>query len=220
MARYDHHQQQPRVARKQSSRSSNGSEADAKCRGSQNKAATGSNRVPSLKDVVAEVYNEQPGCVITLRKIQKLGYKASHIIKQHFAKKYGVRVIRLRLVHSRSKGCVERPGQSGPLRPANMGFLVLDKPASVEKVLAGVSESGIEVINGVAISVLRFIRNPSHRDAPEVASARPSMVFDKQTNYAVPSSMMDQYSQSCSLWEPSLPESHMDPWAVPQSLVM
>ncbi|KAF4712990.1 hypothetical protein FOZ62_002207 [Perkinsus olseni] len=220
MARYDHHQQQPRVARKQSSRSSNGSEADAKCRGSQNKAATGSNRVPSLKDVVAEVYNEQPGCVITLRKIQKLGYKASHIIKQHFAKKYGVRVIRLRLVHSRSKGCVERPGQSGPLRPANMGFLVLGKPASVEKVLAGVSESGIEVINGVAISVLRFIRNPSHRDAPEVASARPSMVFDKQTNYAVPSSMMDQYSQSCSLWEPSLPESHMDPWAVPQSLVM
>lgn len=133
----------------------------------------------------------------------------------HF--RYGVRVIRLRLVHSRSKGCVERPGQSGPLRPANMGFLVLDKPASVEKVLAGVSKDGIEVINGVAINVLKFIRNPSHRDASEVAAPRPSMGFNEPTNYTVQSSMMDQYNNSDSLYYPSV---HMDTWVAQQGLVM
>lgn len=104
VARHEQKQQQPRKARKQSYGSSTvslvaflsnesnasfqGCEGELKSRGKQqNKATTGGNKVPSLKDVVAEVYNEQPGCVITLRKIQKLGYKASHIIKQHFATK-------------------------------------------------------------------------------------------------------------------------------------
>ncbi|KAF4657168.1 hypothetical protein FOL47_008563 [Perkinsus chesapeaki] len=189
-------------SRRQCGRSANVS-GEIEAKSPKKSGAPGS--VPSLKDVVAEVYNEQPGCVITLRKIQKLGYKASHIIKQHFAKKYGVRVVRLRLVHSRSKGCVERPGQPGPLRPANMGFLVLDKPASVEKILNGVSsKGGIEVINGVDITVLRFVRNPSHKDVSEAPS--PAAAAAASTNLYT-SYRSDGGSAMAGMWPQSKPAS-------------
>lgn len=42
------------------------------------------NRVRTIKEVVTGIYREADGTVITLKKIQRLGFEAEHIIIQHF----------------------------------------------------------------------------------------------------------------------------------------
>jgi len=94
----------------------------------------------SLRQLVHEMHGEDEKRVIIVRRTRKLGLRAEYLIARHFETVYNCRVLKVRLVFSRCRGIFDN--QHGIVKPANMGFVVLDSERAVSRALA-------EVVDGV-----------------------------------------------------------------------
>lgn len=97
--------------------------------------------------------DEDPYCVFIVRRISKLGFKASQILKQHFSAQG--QVVRVLVAHStvrqQSDECAS--GQATRRRPSSLGFVQMQSPEAARRVLANGSE---QEIKGVAIHIQKF----------------------------------------------------------------
>jgi hypothetical protein len=111
----------------------------------------------TLLQVLDEV---DEACVLTVRKIHKLGLNSAQTLREHFAQ-YG-EVDRVMLLPSRPKSVacsaviMNGPGCIGKVRPASMAFVVMRsrQPA----IIARLSE--IHTIDGHPVQVQKFRRDP------------------------------------------------------------
>jgi len=121
----------------------------------------------SLLQVLDEV---DEACVLTVRKIHKLGLNSAQILREHFSQ-YG-EIDRVMLLPSRPKSspnaqCTMQATLSlhGKVRPASMAFVVMRsrQPAIVARL------NEIHIIEGHPIQVQKFKRDPEE-DTPEVTA--------------------------------------------------
>lgn len=101
-----------------------------------------------------------PDCVLILRRINKLGFKAGQKLKRHFAK-YG-NVVQVLVAHSTVRQMSDMPADPRR-RPSSMGFMHLGSPRAVQAILAMGEEQQVE---GAVIRVHRFERRA---DCPDEA---------------------------------------------------
>jgi len=94
---------------------------------------------------------ENPDCLFIVRRISKLGFKATRTLKRHFST-YG-QVVRVLVAHS----TVRHNGQSHQRqRPSSLGFVQMGTPEAVKNILAAGFEQDIE---GASIHVQKFERH-------------------------------------------------------------
>jgi len=94
---------------------------------------------------------DNPDCLFIVRRISKLGFKATRTLKRHFAT-YG-QVVRVLVAHS----TVRHNGQSHQRqRPSSLGFVQMGTPEAVKNILAAGFEQDIE---GASIHVQKFERH-------------------------------------------------------------
>lgn len=113
--------------------------------------------VPTLSDNLQILSNEDPRRLFIVRRINKLGFKASRKLKQHFMA-YGT-VIRVHVAHSTVKEHGELEGQFRQ-RPSSLGFVHMASEESVLKILALGEDQEVE---GALIRVQRFVRQTGER---------------------------------------------------------
>ncbi|EER15200.1 hypothetical protein Pmar_PMAR006929 [Perkinsus marinus ATCC 50983] len=110
-----------------------------------------------------QVFNaEDEKRVFTVRKVHKLGFKSQHALRQYFSQ-FG-RVKDVVLLPMRAK---PKPGPSGQVRgvrPSSMGFVVMQRPEDVQKILA---YGGVHTIKGWPIEVRPFVRPSDKRDSKD-----------------------------------------------------
>jgi hypothetical protein len=105
----------------------------------------------SLLQVLEEV---DEACVLTVRKIHKLGLNSAQILREHFSQ-YG-EIDRVMLLPSRPKSNVASAAIHGKVRPASMAFVVMRsrQPAIVARL------NEIHIIEGHPVQVQKFKRDP------------------------------------------------------------
>lgn len=97
--------------------------------------------------------NVDPTCLLIVRRINKLGFKASRKLKQHFAT-YGA-VVRVLVAHSTVKQQGD-PSSRARRRPSSLGFVHMATPSAVAEILK-LGEN--QDIAGSVIRVQRFERH-------------------------------------------------------------
>lgn len=99
-----------------------------------------------------ELSNENPDCVIIVRRMHKLGFQAMSHLKHHFSK-HGT-VVKILAAHAtvRRSLSLSRYVQD---RPSSLGFVLMQTPQAVSSVLASGQEQEIE---GCSILVQKFER--------------------------------------------------------------
>lgn len=95
---------------------------------------------------------EDPDCLLIVRRINKLGFKAGKILKKHFSH-YGP-VVRVLVAHStmRQHGEPQAPTRR---RPSSLGFVQMSASEAVQQILARGNE---QEVDGSFIRVQRFER--------------------------------------------------------------
>lgn len=98
--------------------------------------------------------------IITVRKCHKLGFKSHVFLKQYFSKFGKVERVVLLPMRAKPNGADNRGN-----RPSSMGFVVMESPSLVIKIL----ESDVHVIKGWPIEVRNFVK-PADRpcDLPSI----------------------------------------------------
>ncbi|KAF4709379.1 hypothetical protein FOZ63_018242 [Perkinsus olseni] len=130
------------------------------------------NRVRTIKEVVTGIYREADGTVLTLKKIQRLGFEAEHIITQHFLEAYGISPSRVEVVHSRRHS--KSHHTVGALRSPNIAYAVFSDKAAVDAIM-GYASARTENIGGLEVSLQRFFKRDKRELSPTpVRSASPA----------------------------------------------
>jgi hypothetical protein len=101
---------------------------------------------------LSELQTEDPGKIICVRKINRLGFDSADILKKHFEQYGRVDRVLLSNAHRKEPGVYSFPVR---LRPSGIGFLVFNNPEIVAQILA-VGES--HIINGVEVQMRAFER--------------------------------------------------------------
>jgi len=79
-----------------------------------------------------DLHNVDKKCVLTARRINKLGFKSKDFLEQHFSK-YG-EVVEVFVTHPRSKpNFTNAPPK---IRPGNFGIVVMKSPEAAQRILA------------------------------------------------------------------------------------
>ncbi|KAF4657169.1 hypothetical protein FOL47_008564 [Perkinsus chesapeaki] len=133
-------------------------------RSSQNKQV---NRIRTIKEVVTGIYREADGTVITLKKIQRLGFDAEAIIIRHFAQTYGIAPSRVEVVHSRRHS--KSHHTVGALRSPNIAYGVFPDKAAVDAIM-GYAAVRSENIEGIEVSLQRFFKRDKREASPTAAT--------------------------------------------------
>ncbi len=109
-------------------------------------------------------------CVLTVRKIHKLGLGSAQILRDHFSF-YG-EVDRVMLLPSRPKSS---SAVSSKIRPASMGFVVMRsrQPAIIARL------NDVQMIIGHPIQVQKFKRDPSDEFDVDYFNSKMSCLFNK-----------------------------------------
>jgi len=105
--------------------------------------------------------DKDPDCLIIVRKISKLGFKATQSLKKHFST-YGP-VVKVLLAHSTARQYCDQQFHV-KRRPSNLGFIQMGSTEAVKQVLAASLSPEIE---GVTISVSCFERQGDADDVEE-----------------------------------------------------
>merc|ERR1719331_3508810 len=96
---------------------------------------------------------EDPDSLLIVRRISKLGFKATQLLKKHFSA-YGS-VVKVLLAHSTARQYCDQQFQV-KRRPSNLGFIQMGTAEATHKILAeGLSQE----ICGVSVIVQRFERH-------------------------------------------------------------
>jgi hypothetical protein len=101
---------------------------------------------------LSELQSEDPGKIICVRKINRLGFDSADILKKHFEQYGPVDRVLLSNAHRKEPGVYSFPVR---LRPSGIGFVVFETSQIVAQVLA-VGES--HIINGVEVQMRSFER--------------------------------------------------------------
>ncbi|KAF4672757.1 hypothetical protein FOL47_000161 [Perkinsus chesapeaki] len=108
-----------------------------------------------------QVFNEEDEKrVFTVRKVHKLGFKSQHALRQYFSQ-FG-RVKDVVLLPMRAKPKPGPGGQVRGVRPSSMGFVVMQRPEDVQKILA---YGDTHMIKGWPIEVRPFVRPNERRES-------------------------------------------------------
>jgi len=99
----------------------------------------------TLRTHLEALSSEDPGCILIVRKINRLGFESPGFLEQYF-KQFGG-VVRVYVAHSRVKPSKQRPLPR--VRPAGLGFVLMDSAATAAHAVA----SGPHSINNVSIGV-------------------------------------------------------------------
>merc|ERR1719235_2253874 len=75
----------------------------------------------TLRTHLSTLQNEDPLCILIVRRINRLGFESDEALKEYFTKLGGVRHVLV--AHSRVKPSVKRP--VARVRPAGIGFVVM-----------------------------------------------------------------------------------------------
>lgn len=108
----------------------------------------GGQKCDTLSTSLQLLANEDAECLLIVRRINKLGFKASGKLKQHFSS-YGT-VVRVLVAHS----TVKQQGEARR-RPSCLGFVHMASAGAVGQILALGSE---QEVDGASIRVQRFER--------------------------------------------------------------
>merc|ERR1719262_1634856 len=93
---------------------------------------------------------EDPECILIVRRISKLGFKATQSLKKHFSA-YGP-VVKVLLAHSTARQYCDQQFHV-KRRPSNLGFVQMGSAEATKLILALGAD---QVIEGVAVCVQRF----------------------------------------------------------------
>mmetsp|Transcript_3335 Transcript_3335/g.7794 ORF Transcript_3335/g.7794 Transcript_3335/m.7794 type:complete len:725 (+) Transcript_3335:90-2264(+) len=107
----------------------------------------------TLRGYLEELRSEDPRCIFIVRRINKLGFRSKSMLESHYAR-YG-KVLQVCVAHSKVKP-LPNSGQTARTRPGNFGLVVMQDPASVQKVL---DKGPIHAVDGVEISVQKYQPN-------------------------------------------------------------
>lgn len=120
--------------------------------------------VQTLSTSLQLLTNEDPDCLFIVRRMNKLGFKASRKLKYHFSA-YGT-VVRVLVAHSTVRQHGD-PQCHARRRPSSLGFVQMATAASVKEVLAQGPE---QEVDGAVIRVQRFERQHAEATADEMAA--------------------------------------------------
>mmetsp|Transcript_11854 Transcript_11854/g.21639 ORF Transcript_11854/g.21639 Transcript_11854/m.21639 type:complete len:363 (+) Transcript_11854:146-1234(+) len=109
-------------------------------------------QMQTLSSSLQILSKEDPRCLLIVRRISKLGFKALPILKAHFSAFGGV--VRVLSAHStvRQDG-TKSPHQQPRRRPSSLGFVHMANPAAVLTALAAGHEQDVQ---GILILVEKF----------------------------------------------------------------
>lgn len=111
----------------------------------------GRRRAPqTLSTSLQIIENEDPECLVIVRRISKLGFKATRALKNHFSAQGPV--VKVLLAHSTARQYCDQQFHV-KRRPSNLGFVQMGSAEHVKKVLA---LGSIQEVDGVSICVQPF----------------------------------------------------------------
>jgi len=118
----------------------------------------------TLRTHLSTLQNEDPMCILIVRRINRLGFESDEALKEYFTKLGNVRHVLV--AHSRVKPSAKRP--IARIRPAGIGFVVMASQEETIKVLS----SEEHVIRNVIVQVQRYqIRCPEDAQEEEEEDA-------------------------------------------------
>ena len=101
----------------------------------------------NLTGLLSILEEDEESCILTVRKIHRLGFKSARALRRHFGQ-FG-QVDKILLLPSRPKGDDCKP------RPASMGFVVFGSRNAVD---AALNMSEHQIVQGWPVQVQRFLR--------------------------------------------------------------
>jgi hypothetical protein len=105
----------------------------------------------SLKEHLNEIQQlYDPGCVLAVRKINKLGFDSDKLLEAHFSYYGSVECVRISNSHVK---VAYGSHQVEKVRPAAMGFVVMGPKAAADAILSAGPE---QVVQGINIMVRSF----------------------------------------------------------------
>jgi len=113
----------------------------------------------TLRTNLRDLANQDPGLVVIVRKINRLGLNSPEMLHKYFSQ-FG-EVERVMVSHSKAKSIYGKA--SVRVRPAGLGFLVMRTPEAVQAALRMGSE---HVVEGTTINVLPFEERGLNEDKP------------------------------------------------------
>jgi hypothetical protein len=129
--------------------------------------ANGRRRTPQTLSTSLQILEEEdPECLLIVRRISKLGFKATRALKKHFSA-YGS-VGKVLLAHSTARQYCDQQFHV-KRRPSNLGFVQMSSAEAVQKVLALGSSQEIE---GVTVCVQKFEKHGTSEGAEEHGEAQ------------------------------------------------
>lgn len=118
----------------------------------------------TLRTHLSTLQNEDPMCILIVRRINRLGFESDEALKEYFTQLGSVRHVLV--AHSRVKPSAKRP--IARIRPAGIGFVVMASREETIKVLS----SEEHVIRNVIVQVQRYqIRCPEDAQEEEEEDA-------------------------------------------------
>jgi len=121
------------------------------------------NSVQTLSTSLQLLSKEDPDKLIIVRRINKLGFKASRKLKQYFGE-FG-HVVRVLIAHSTCRDVKDDEGKVRQ-RPSSLGFVQMASTQAVRQALSLGTEQEVE---GAAILVQKFERQQTHATRMQAA---------------------------------------------------
>ncbi|CAE6971399.1 unnamed protein product [Symbiodinium natans] len=114
---------------------------------------------------LTQLQTEDPRCVFITRRINGMGFQSKDILSAFYGQ-YG-KVVKVLVAHSKVKP-FRRQGAQSRIRPGSLGFVVMDSPEAVEKILeVGTTQK----VAGHMISVEPFERIAKPQDPGQSADS-------------------------------------------------
>ena len=120
----------------------------------------------NLSSLLEVIEGDSEECILTVRKIHRLGFKSARALRKHFSQ-FG-RVDKILLLPSRPKIA---DGEQAKPRPASMGFIVME---SVGAAASALSKGDTHEVAVWQIQVQQFHRRDGNNSESEIAVATPS----------------------------------------------
>jgi hypothetical protein len=115
----------------------------------------------TLSSSLRSLENEDPECLLIVRRIGKLGFKAARALKKHYSA-YGP-VMKVLLAHSTARQYCDQQIMV-KRRPSNLGFIQMASADGANKILAA---GTIQEVEGVSVTVQRFERHGDEEESEE-----------------------------------------------------
>eukprot|EP00930_Biecheleria_cincta_P025097 TRINITY_DN178_c0_g1_i1.p1 TRINITY_DN178_c0_g1~~TRINITY_DN178_c0_g1_i1.p1 ORF type:complete len:374 (+),score=74.67 TRINITY_DN178_c0_g1_i1:59-1180(+) len=117
----------------------------------------------------------EAGCILIVRKINRLGFDSARILKEHFS--LCGKVLEVYVAHSRIKPISGKQSQAR-WRPSGLGFVVM---SCAEEVAAILKLGADQEIHGCAIRVFKFERRAAMESDKNAEKGMPGLCEENET---------------------------------------